>query len=90
MIRRDDISAWILKKWRGIWWEYIPGYQFDLQFTPGLHPNIDFRPWIETQVGEQYVDWDWRLGPADKLPSLEVKFRKGKTDHALVAMMMWK
>lgn len=29
---------------------------------PGeLEPNYHYRPWLENHVGEQGVDWQWRI-----------------------------
>lgn len=43
-------------------------------------PNDHFREWLETNVGRQGWDWDWRLGPG--IDDLEIKFRLGRRQFA--------
>lgn len=57
-----------------------------------VDPRDFYQPWLETNVGKQGWDWDWKSEPAwsmyePSLPSYEqdfliIKFRKGKEKYA--------
>lgn len=39
----------------------------EVMISPGYcvgsaDPNDHYRPWLEANVGRQFVDWDWHLG----------------------------
>lgn len=63
-------------------------------------PNDHFRPWLETNVGQQGWDWDWRLGPIIGAQGtgagtlligdyLVIKFRKGREKYATMFELLF-
>ena len=53
-------------------------------------PNEHYRPWMESNVGRQGWDWNWRLTDNDCAENrLSIKFRRGKESWATVAALRW-
>lgn len=61
-------------------------------------PNDHYRPWLEKNVGRQKWDWDWRIGDVVAsnddgsvagFDTIQIKFRKSKTDFAIIAKLKW-
>jgi hypothetical protein len=49
-------------------------------------PNNIYRPWLEKNVGKQYIDWDWNISRTD-IDGLDIKFRKGKYKWATLFLL---
>ena len=49
-----------------------------------------YRPWLEASVGRQGWDWSWELRESDVgNQSITICFRRGKTQWATLAALMW-
>lgn len=58
------------------------------QMVYSSDPNDHYRPWLEANVGRQGWDWEWFLNfRLDN--TLDIKFRKGKEEFAIQALLMW-
>ena len=99
---------------RNLWWYCMPGTTVTVNWpsgwTEGDHlgnqiqsadPNDHFRPWLETNVGKQGWDWDWRMGKITgaqgsgngqtilSCDTLTIKFRKGKEKYASLFLLRY-
>jgi hypothetical protein len=55
---------------------------------PGdLEPNYHYRPWLEDYVGEQGIDWQWKIHSAVD-NTLEIDFIN--LEDALLFELSWK
>ena len=83
---------------RTIWWSWMPGITIDLKWSylelEQLPTGVikvhysspdDYKSWLDSNVGLQGWDWDWQADNGH----LKIKFRKGKTEYATVAALMW-
>ena len=53
-------------------------------------PNHHYRPWMESNVGRQGWDWNWRLIDNDIAENvLSIKFRRGKESWASIVALRW-
>ena len=52
-------------------------------------PNEHYRPWLETNVGLQGRDWNWKLHVSRPMDEIHIGFEKGKEDLAVQASLMW-
>lgn len=76
------------------WTMSAPSYTFY-----SSDPNEHYRYWLETNVGRQGWDWDWRISPVHSMwignvprevnDALEIKFRKGKEKWATLMSLKW-
>jgi hypothetical protein len=66
--------------------------------TNSADPNAHYRPWLETYVGKQGRDWEWKqhsdwsfdiAGTVTTNDSVELRFRKGKEQYASLAALKW-
>lgn len=66
--------------------------------TESSDPNDHYRPWLESNVGRQGWEWDWRMVEfpnkiasdkpiAPELDRLEIKFRN--PEHATLFALTW-
>ncbi len=87
-----------------LWWKF-PGNSVIVKWPTGYlddvknpcseieiysaDPNEFYRPWLETNVGKQGFDWDWRI---DSITgnNLEIKFRMGKGKEASLFTLIYK
>lgn len=91
-----------MRKLNKIWWNYYPGREIEVQWPVGethkkskypmvlgfsADPNDHYREELETKVGRQGWDWDWRL--TDNPKKLKIKFRKGKEKWATYFSLKW-
>jgi len=60
---------------------------FMLDSIYGFEPNNYYRPWLESNVGEQFLDWNWELDPTDSGDLLRIYF-KNKED-AILFELVW-
>ena len=68
------------------WWYIVPGKTV---LIPAVYNfNDEYRPWLESHVGKQYVDWDWRTAPND-LSKIEVKVRNNKVSVLSLISLKW-
>lgn len=68
--------------------------------TDSADPNDHYRPWLESNVGRQYWDWDWEpvLGPVqgNQRGSWQTKdgvrlfVRQDKGKYATIATLKWR
>jgi len=52
-------------------------------------PNEHFREWLESNVGKQGWDWDWRVGPTSSPDEVWIKFRKPHADAAMLFQLTY-
>lgn len=52
------------------------------------NPNDIFRPWLEANVGQQGLDWDWRI-VRDTFDMIEIRFSRSKESLAVQVALMW-
>lgn len=80
-----------------IWWKFLPGTNIDIDWPAGYvggvgiysaDPNEHFRPWLEKNVGRQYLDWDWKMGATND--KITIKFRIGKKAMATAFLLVFR
>lgn len=60
----------------------------DLGFS--ADPNDHYRPWMESNVGRQGWDWNWKMIDNDVAENrLTIKFRRGLEHLASIAALRW-
>lgn len=54
-------------------------------------PNDHYRPWLETYVGKQGWDWNWKpgMGTGYNIDTVIIKFRRNKNVFASIASLKW-
>lgn len=68
-------------------WHDNGAYEY---FEESADPNDHYRPWMKKHVGRQGIDWQWDIIDNDiSTNKLSIKFRKGKTKYASLAMIKW-
>ena len=70
------------------------GFDWAVGTTPqeifSADPNHHYRPWMESNVGRQGWDWNWRLIDNDIAENvLSIKFRRGKESWASIVALRW-
>jgi len=50
-------------------------------------PNIRYRPWLEKNIGTQYVDWNWVIFSDDTSDYLKLIFKNHK--DAVLFELTW-
>lgn len=83
-----------------IWWNFVPGRIIKMPWPIGWtridqhgnqfysnDPNDHWRPWLETNVGKQMWDWDWKL--SNDCQHVDIKFRRGKQDSMTLFLLQW-
>ena len=83
----------ITVKWPIGWTEPEPAPGGGFNQSNSADPNDHFRPWLETNVGKQGRDWDWRLnGNSNEISdtdTLVIKFRKGRGKYATMFILKY-
>ena len=90
-----------------IWWKWVPGVVitvkwpyglvpvFDSPFNgimiPSADPNDHYRPWLESFIGKQGSDWDWRIGDieSDGSNRLVIKLKNKHSLNATIIRLKW-
>lgn len=53
-------------------------------------PHDHYGPWLTEHAGRQGLDWNWDLRDNDATENrLTIKFRRGRSDSAVMAALMW-
>lgn len=54
-------------------------------------PNDHWRPWLESNVGRQGWDWDWRLDSRlqGNYDNVEIGFRRGRKKEMISFTLRW-
>lgn len=69
--------------------EFMDQYRTDEQLL-SADPNDHYRPWMETNVGQQKWDWDWGMANNDVSDNrLTIKIRQKHSECAIIAKLMW-
>jgi hypothetical protein len=50
-------------------------------------PNEHYRPWLESNIGEQGVDWQWYIDSVNSRDGLMIEFRH--SEHAVLFELSW-
>jgi hypothetical protein len=79
-----------------LWWKHMSGPIITIKWPSGWtnpdhlgnsvlssDPNDHYREILETNVGKQGWDWDWKVGSVNP-DALDIKFRKKHEDYALM------
>ena len=78
--------------WYRIFWRWIPGVEISVKWPRGENcdPNEIYRPWLETHVGRQGWDWDWRMANNDAyLDRLTIRIRRRRSHMASIMALKW-
>jgi hypothetical protein len=80
----DSVRRWA--------WRVTPKVYVDVYWPIdyGCDPNAAYRPWLERNVGRQFVDWDWdlTLDVWDR-DALRIHLRKKHQHMACMIALMW-
>lgn len=56
--------------------------------NPSSDPNEAYRPWLQENVGRQFIDWDW-TGCFDQIDTISIKLHKKHATLASVIALKW-
>ena len=68
-----------------IYWRLKFGEKIQLEWPGSRDPNKEWRSWLESNVGRQGLDWDWRVVFSSGF-NIEIKFRKKKYASQFILM----
>jgi len=74
-----------------IWWKFCPGLTITVKWPHDEYssdPNYFYRPYLEENIGNQGVDWNWRMGVWED-NTLLIKLRLGKEKWASHLVILW-
>jgi hypothetical protein len=78
---------------RTLWWKLVPGVTVKVAWPHRYDiadPNIHYRPWLEQEVGRQFLEWDWDLIDDDIIKNLlTIRFRFDKKQYATLVKLKW-
>lgn len=85
---RYRITMLVLNFFNSLWWKRVPGTTIKLKWPLDLN---HIRCWLEKNVGKQGWDWDWTPSVDKNLQEkiITIKFRKGKEEYSVMAVLLW-
>lgn len=81
--------------WEQIYWKVMTGKEINVRWPAGWvegrmfessDPNEHYRPWLESNVGKQGKDWQWKPGQHN---DLYITLSRRKMHLATMILLKW-